>query len=55
MQHALDRLGIDIIVGVRKEDSLAHGRIDTVISSARDARVFLVNHQYAIVGLRDLA
>ena len=54
MQHALDRLGIDVIVGVHKKDGLALDGIDTGISSARNARVFLVNHQYAIVGLRDL-
>jgi len=55
MQHVLDRPGIDVIVGVHKKDGLALGDIDTGISSTRDARVFLVNHQYAIVGLRDLA
>ena len=54
MQYALDRLGIDVIVGVHKKDGLALGGIDTGISSTRDARVFLVNHQYAIVCLRDL-
>ena len=55
MQHVLDRPGIDVIVGVHKKDGLALGDIDTGISSTRDARVFLVNHQYAIVSLRDLA
>ena len=55
MQHTLDRLGIDVIVGVHKKDGLTLGGIDTGISSTRDTRVFLVNHQYAIVGLRDLA
>ena len=55
MQHALDRLGIDVIVGVHKKDGLALGDIDAGISSTRDTRVFLVNHQYAIVGLRDPA
>ena len=55
MQHALDRPGIDVIVGVHKKDGLASGGIDTGISSARDTRVFLVNHQHAIVRLRDLA
>lgn len=55
MQHAPDRLRIDVIVGVHKKDGPAHGGIDAGISSTRDARVFLVNHQYAIVGLRNLA
>ena len=55
MQHTLDRLGIDVIVGVHKKDGLALGGIDTGISSTRDARIFLVNHKHAIVGLRDLA
>ena len=54
MQHALDRLGIDVIVGVHKKDGLTLGDIDTGISSARDTRVFLVNHQHSIVRLRDL-
>ena len=55
MQHALDRLGIDVIVGVHKKDGLALGGIDTDISSARDASVFLVNHQHTAVGMGNLA
>mgnify|MGYP007060494261 CR=1 FL=1 len=39
MQHTLDRLGIDVIVGVHKKDGLALGGIDTGISSTRDARI----------------
>ena len=55
LQHALNGLGIDVIVGVHKEDDFAPSGIDAGISSARDTRVFLVNHQHAIVGLRDLS
>lgn len=55
LQHAVDRLGVDVIVGVHKEDDLALGRIDTGISSARDASVFLVNHQHTAVGMGNLA